>query len=153
MHILLNAVFLAGLLSFSTSPVSAQAANYYSPPGFTEDFFPVFPCDPQHGYRAPFIEQRKWGLGSMKDANYTMGGFVRPRDLPECERLGIAAIMLLDTGLRSAKLWKNLSDAQIDSIMKKLVTESGKSRLFTAIILPTNRGPPVSRRWRRRLRQ
>ncbi|MHB9028207.1 MAG: hypothetical protein ACYC9O_05520 [Candidatus Latescibacterota bacterium] len=127
MHVLLNAVFFVGLLSFTTSPVSGQAANYYSPPGFSEDFFPVFPCDPQHGYRSPFIEKRIWGLGSMKDANYTMGGFVRPQDLPECEKLGIAAIMLLDTGLRSAKLWKNLSDAQIDSIMKKLVTESGKS--------------------------
>jgi hypothetical protein len=122
---------LAGTLLLSIPPVSymsASAADKQKSEAIIPDFFPIFPCDPQHGYRAPFIQKRTWGLESIKDCNYTMAGFVRPEDLLECEKLGLAAIMISGRGLIQSKEWGKFSDAQIDSIIKKMVDEAGASK-------------------------
>lgn len=122
---------LAVIFLFSVSPVyqqSASAAEKEKSEAISTDFFPIFPCDPQHGYRAPFIQKRTWGLESIKECNYTMAGFVRPEDLPECEKLGLAAIMISGAGLIQAKEWGKFSDAKIDSIIKKMVDEAGSSK-------------------------
>ncbi|MDP2984628.1 MAG: hypothetical protein Q8O92_15015 [Candidatus Latescibacter sp.] len=128
---ILKAVILSVFFICSLSPVTIQfasAAEKDKSEAISPDFFPIFPCDPQHGYRAPFIQKRTWGLESIKECNYTMAGFVRPEDLPECEKLGLAAIMISGSGLIRAKEWGKFSDAKIDSIIKKMVDEAGSSK-------------------------
>jgi hypothetical protein len=125
-------LFLSAIILFlpfkPVSYMSASAAEKQKSEAISPDFFPIFPCDPQHGYRAPFIQKRTWGLESIKDCNYTMAGFVRPEDLPKCEKLGLAAIMISERGLIQAKEWGKFSDAKIDSIIKKMVDEAGASK-------------------------
>jgi len=94
---------------------------------FSPDFFPILPWDPQHGFRKPFIKRRKWGLSSIAECNFNMAGFVRPEDPSLCEKYGLAAIMIPETGASRSREWKTLSDEEIEKRIRLMVEESGNS--------------------------
>jgi hypothetical protein len=95
------------------------------------DFFLILPWDPFHGWREPHIESRKNGLESLADCRFNMAGFVLPKDLSGCEKLGLGAILLPTdpafTNFNYFRAWKNLSDQQIDGRVKQMVSDAGHS--------------------------
>ncbi|MGQ9731272.1 MAG: hypothetical protein ACUVX8_08335 [Candidatus Zipacnadales bacterium] len=109
-----------------------QAAQW--PP--SPDFFPLLPWDPQHGWAEPWV-QHVQGLDSIRDCGFTMAGFVRPEDLPDCERLGLQAIMfpdVPDVGQWSRQ-WHHLSEAEIDERIRVFVEQSGDSEAILGYYL------------------
>jgi len=97
------------------------------------EFFPVIPWDPYHGWAKPTLERdRSNGLESIADCGFNMSGFVLPRDLRLCRKLGLGAIMLptdpLFTNLQYLCDWKTLSDAEIDRRIRDDVAAAGSDR-------------------------
>jgi len=96
------------------------------------DFFPLLPWDPYHGWAKPNIERgRSNGLESIAECNFNMAGFVLRRDLRQCRKLGLGAIMLPSeptfTNLQYLCDWKKLSDAEIDRRIKDDVAAAGSN--------------------------
>jgi hypothetical protein len=94
-------------------------------------FFPILPWDPYHGWDVPRIKHRKNGLESVAACNFNMSGFVSPKDLPLCRKLGLGAIVLPSdpgfTNLEYIYEWKNLSDAEITSRVKSMILAAGSN--------------------------
>jgi hypothetical protein len=57
-----------------------------------EGFFPILPWSPLHGWEAPYVDHEH-GLQSIAACGFTVAGFVQIRDLVECARLGLKAIV------------------------------------------------------------
>jgi hypothetical protein len=95
----------------------------FSDPGF----FPVLPWDFIHNFKPPFVQEQKWGLASIKEANFTMAGFVWPEDLPLCEALGLMAILCPKRGFIAASEWSKMSDAEIEATVGEMIEGGGKS--------------------------
>lgn len=95
------------------------------------DFFPILPWDPYHGWGRPSIERQTNGLESIAQCNFNLAGFVLPRDLPLCRKLGLGAILLPTdpafTNLQYLLDWRKLSDAEIDRRVKSMVTSAGSN--------------------------
>lgn len=64
------------------------------------------------------------GLASLAECGYTVAGFVDPSQLPECERLGLRAIVGRPG---SAVKWSSMSDAAIDAYVRDRVARSHDS--------------------------
>ena len=94
---------------------------------FSSDFFPILPWGPYHGWKHKNVK-RKQGLCSIAECNFTMAGFVKPEDLPLCEELGLAAIILDDYEDWSPNQWTRLSDEQIDERIRTMIGKSGNSK-------------------------
>ncbi len=97
------------------------------------DFFPILPWDPYHGWAKPNIERgRGDGLQSIAECNFNLAGFVLPRDLRQCRKLGIGAIMLPSdpafTNLQYLCDWKKLSDAEINRRVRDDIAAAGSNR-------------------------
>jgi hypothetical protein len=112
--------------------VGAFGAPRFAASDITQpDFFPILPWDPYHGWSQPHVEQRKNGFGSLAECHFNMAGFVLPKDLPRCEKLGLGAIMLPTdpafTNFDYLRTWKTLSDEQIESRVKQMVQAAGRS--------------------------
>lgn len=92
-------------------------------------FFPILPWDPYHGWDRPELAKHEDRFGGMARCNFNMAGFVLPRDLPRCRKLGLGAIMLTTdpafTNVQYIYDWKKLSDAEIDRRVKILVEGAG----------------------------
>ncbi len=104
-------------------------AVYAQPPavsGLTPDFFPILPWGPMR-IKPGATAAREHGLPSIRDCEFTIAGFVQPEDLPECERLGLKAIIAAPRN----KPWfghrAKLTDAQIDAIIRAQVERAGDS--------------------------
>ena len=108
----------------NVSPESIGLAPFRQP----ADFFPVLPWDALHDWKAPH-RQRKHGLESIAECGFTMGGFVKPEDLPLCEKLGLAAIM---APAETEQPWfgerQKLSDQDIDKRVKELVGRTARNK-------------------------
>ncbi len=119
------AAILVVFLALQTPPASGQEANDFT---WSPDFFPILPWDAQHEFRAPHSDHEQ-GLESIAECGFTMAGFVLARDLPECERLGLKAIMFPDVENGSAwsREWRNWSDEQIDAKIRDFVEQGGDS--------------------------
>jgi hypothetical protein len=95
----------------------------------SRDFFPILPWDPYHGWGLPPVERRPNELESIAACHFNVAGFVLPRDLPLCRKLGLGAIMLpsdpLFTNLQYIYDWKKLPDAEIDRRVKDMIAASG----------------------------
>jgi hypothetical protein len=94
---------------------------------FSPEFFPILPWDPYHGWREPFLKNRKWGLESIAECNFNVAGFVWPEDLPLCEIHGLAAIVLPDSVFLGPKDWAKLTPDEIDAKIKAVVERTIKS--------------------------
>ena len=103
-------------------------------------FFPVLPWDPYHGWAVPHVERGpNDGLESIVDCNFNLAGFVTPKDLRLCRKLGLGAIMLpadpAFTNLQYLCDWKKLSDAEIDRRVKSDVAAAGSSRAIVGFFI------------------
>lgn len=89
------------------------------------DFFPILPWDPYHGWDGAATDIQTNGLESLAQCNFNMAGFVLPKDLPLCRKLGLGAIVLpvnkAFTNVNYIFQWKNLSGAEIDRRVKQMV--------------------------------
>lgn len=94
--------------------------------GLTQDFFPIIPWDGLRGWDAPV--EGKNALESVAECNFTIAGFVQPKDLPMCEKLGLKAIMAPPPGGEPwQKKWLDVPDEQINESIKSWIEKSGKS--------------------------
>ena len=92
------------------------------------DFFPILPWDALHDWKKPY-RNLKHGLESIADCGFTMAGFVKPEDLPLCEKLGLAAIMApAETEQPWFGEWQKLPDQEIGKRVKELVEKAGHSK-------------------------
>jgi hypothetical protein len=95
------------------------------------DFFPVLPWSPYHGWKEPFVERRSNGLESIADCHFNMAGFVWPKDLRRCEKLGLGAIVVPadDDELSPAyrREWKKLSNEEIERRVQQMIRAAGRS--------------------------
>lgn len=96
------------------------------------DFFPLLPWDPYHGWDKSVIQRDKSsGLESMAECHFNMAGFVLPKDLAKCKKLGLGAIVLpsdiLFTNLDYLCEWRKLSSQQIDRRIQQMVQAAGSS--------------------------
>jgi len=119
------ALSTVALLGMQAAPASAQSPEAFSWP---KEFFPILPWDALHGFRKPSVDHEQ-GLQSIAECGFNMAGFVLRQDLPECERLGLKAIMFPDVenGGAWTREWRNWSDEQIDANVKMLVEQGGES--------------------------
>jgi hypothetical protein len=121
--------FLSSLLACSA--FGASQSRFASTDITQPDFFPILPWDPYHGWKQPYIETRQNGLESLAECHFNMAGFVWPKDLRRCEKLGLGAILLPTdnsfTHAEYARAWKSLSDAEIDRRIKDMVHAAGSS--------------------------
>lgn len=129
----LAAIGCAVVFSFGFSGNCQTPSNLDSSDISKPDFFPVLPWDPYHGWGLPNIERgANNGLESIAQCNFNMAGFVLPRDLGQCRKLGLGAILLpVDpayTNLQYIYEWRKLSDQEIDRRVRRVVSEAGSNR-------------------------
>lgn len=97
------------------------------------DLFPVLPWDTIDPSKP---EQKKHSLESIAECNFTLAGFVRPEDLPQCERLGLAAIVARPS---EPSAWfpkrSNLSAEEIGRRVKAHIERAGQSKAILGYYL------------------
>lgn len=126
------------LLAVALMPVAkGESASKVEYGNITKpDFFPILPWDPYHGWGRSLTENppktSSSGLESMAECHFNMAGFVLPKDLKLCQKLGLGAIMLpSDTAFTNFQYlcdWKKLSDQEIERRVKSMIDASGSSR-------------------------
>jgi hypothetical protein len=116
----------ASLIQKASATAAAESPKLeaFSPP---PEFFPILPWDPFHGWREPFITDRRFGLESLAECRFSVAGFVWTEDLPVCEGLGLAAIVIPDVAFLSPQDWAALSESEIDAIIKSAVDRTASS--------------------------
>lgn len=95
--------------------------------------------DPQHGWAKPFTNNPVNGLEAIAECNFNVAGFVFPKDLAKCKKLGLGGILLPTendfTNFESFRNWSKMSDAEVDRRIKRLVHEAGSSPAFKGIFI------------------
>ena len=80
-------------LAFPADPAANPETTLQSlgltPLTHSPDLFPILPWDLLRGWKKPY-RTPKHGLDSIAECGFTIAGFVKPEDLPQCERLGLA---------------------------------------------------------------
>ncbi len=107
---------------------AAPGATDVDPELWGNDYFPVLNWDIPHAMNEGTLTGPN-GLASQLECNFTMSGFVRPKDLPECERLGMKVIVAPDVPDFSpwSKSWKDLPDDEIERRVRWMIEEAGDS--------------------------
>jgi hypothetical protein len=95
------------------------------------DFFPIFAWDACRGWDSESRDYQRHGLKSIADCNFNLAGFVSPKELAECRKLGVGAIVLPPREVFGKftyfKEWRNLSDDEIDRRIKTTVKAAGNN--------------------------
>ncbi len=139
----LNATLaLAGItLVLVSAAVQARDTHWLGQPDMPADFFPVIPWDTLQGKSG--TPERMTDLQGIADCGFTIAGFVEPGDLPQCERLGLKAVI---GGPRDRAPWRDrwqgISDETIDSEIKRLVEESGSNPAVIGYYIVDEPGTP-----------
>jgi hypothetical protein len=114
-----------------------------SPFSHSSDLFPILPWDALHGWNKPY-RKSKHGLESIADCGFTMAGFVKPEDLPLCEKLGLAAIMApAETEQPWSGEWQKLPDQEIEKRVKVWVEKSANSKAVLGYFIMDEPGAPA----------
>src|SRR5690349_1022324 len=103
-----------------------------------EDVFPIMSWDLPTWSEQLFAEPHH-GLDSLAECGFTVAGFVRPRHLKHCEKLGLKAIV---SPAKWQVEWRKLSDAQIEKAVRDLIKESGDSPALMGYFLTDEPGTP-----------
>src|SRR5712691_8742604 len=124
--------FFAAMSCFLTAPCAHAERDNFAVGDVTKlDFFPILPLDPYHGWTKPFVEHAAAGLETIAECNFNMAGFVLPRDLRRCEKLGLGAIMLPTdnafTNHEYLRDWKNRPDGGIEREVRNMIRAAGSS--------------------------
>jgi hypothetical protein len=108
------------------------------------DFFPILPWDPYHGWAFPGQEKPAAAMQSIADCHFNMAGFVLPKDLKLCEKLGLGAIVLPSdktfTNFNYLRDWKKLSDQQIEQRVETMIKAAGSSRAIMGYFITDEPG-------------
>lgn len=114
--------FMVTLVLLTISAALTGQPRQYTPAGIPIDYFPILPWD----FHKPEIS-----LKPVADCNFTLGGFVRSQDVAHAAAQGLKVIADADLGIQGAnshrRIWRGLSDAEIDAKVKFLVETTGKS--------------------------
>jgi len=142
-HCLTAMLTLIVLFCAAIPPASAADAAQPGALALPADFFPLMPWDPQHGWQEPFFD-RKNGLESIAECGFTMTGFVQPRDLPLCEKLGLKAILAPPSDKEPwFGPWRNLTDEQIEQRVKDMIAAAGGSKAVVGYFITDEPGTPL----------
>lgn len=118
-------------LALATGAFAGTSSRFAAGDITEPDFFPILPWDPYHGWNKPFVERRQNGLESIAECGFNMAGFVLPKDLSRCKKLGLGAIMLpaedVYNSMEYLRGWRTLSDAEIERRVKAMVRAAGSS--------------------------
>ncbi len=112
----------------NSSPAPSRELEPFSLP---PDLFPILPWDTLHGWSGQG-RNLKNGLESIAECNFTLAGFVKPEDLPLCEKLGLAAIMAPVLG---KELWLKLSGEEIKNRVERVIEQTGHSKAVLGYFL------------------
>jgi hypothetical protein len=131
-HRLLAPGFVCALALALTASALGGTNSRFDPGDITSpDFFPILPWDPYHGWTRPYVENRLNGLESIAACQFNMAGFVLPRDLSRCRKLGLGAILVpSEDALASSRYWrewKSLPDAEIERRVRQMIRAGGSS--------------------------
>jgi hypothetical protein len=138
---------LLGVLLLTLNSLSAEQPSN-SPPqlksfAHSPDLFPILPWDVLHGWKPPH-RNPKHGLESIADCNFTLAGFVKPEDLPHCEKLGLAAIMAPSVGDKPwFGKWREMSAEEIDRAVREVVEATGDSPAVLGYFIMDEPGAPA----------
>lgn len=124
------AVVLCALCASCRAPTPAAT----QPSLASDNFFPILPLE--LGKQDKLADTHQ-GITTLADCGFTTVAFVRPEQLPTCERLGLKAIVCPE--IWQIK-WRELSDQQIFDTVQNLVRESGNSRAVIGYFLKDEPG-------------
>jgi hypothetical protein len=126
------------------APVTTRSAEALKLPA---DFYPVLPWDVPREWREAGIEDARAEarLRSIQECGFTMAGFVQPRDLPVCEKLGLKAIVAPPPEDEEPYFgpWRTLTDDQIDQRIRRVVAQAGQSPAVIGYFLTDEPGTPM----------
>src|SRR5438874_3866806 len=128
--------FLMSLLCASCA--SEEIADSSDQPrtfALPDDLFPIMSWELPP--RSSEFANQDHGVKSLADCGFTVAGFVAPKDLPQCEKLGIKAIVFADDPM---KKWSEFSDDQISQRISKLVEQSKRSKAVIGYFLTDEPG-------------
>ncbi len=130
-----SALLICAHADAQDSPERTLAMPELEPLETPPEFFPVLPWDPLHLWDAG--EDRREGVESIVECNFTMAGFVEPKDLPLCEQHGLKVLMFgtADRGPLKREEWKALSDEEIEAFVKTMVEDAGDSKAILGYYL------------------
>ena len=118
-------------LALATGAFAGSSNRFAASDISQPDFFPILPWSPYYGWSKPLVERRQNGLESIAECGFNMAGFVLPKDLSRCKKLGLGAIMLpaedAYTSMEYLRAWRTLSDAEIERRVKAMVRAAGSS--------------------------
>jgi len=140
-------VVILPLTAYPADPTAkAQVAPQsigLTPFDHSPDFFPILPWDALHDWKKPY-RNPKHGLESIADCGFSMAGFVKPEDLPLCEKLALAAIMApAETKEPWFGRWRKMSDREIDQCVKKMVEKTAHSKAVLGYFIMDEPGAPA----------
>jgi hypothetical protein len=109
------------------------------------DFFPVVAWDRQDAWRK-FDPSAEACLRDAADCQFNVVGFIRPEDLPVCEKLGLSAIVA-PSAPAGAKAWfrdwKALGDDDIDQGVRSMVEQAAGSKAVFGYTIMDEPGTPA----------
>jgi hypothetical protein len=139
---LLIVVFLA-LGALAAEPASNTPSPSIQPFTHSPDLFPILPWDVLHGWKEP-NRNPEHGLESIAECNFTLAGFVKPEDLPLCEKLGLAAIMApAKSDQPWFGKWREMNTEQIDRAVKQMVEATANSKSVLGYFIMDEPGSPA----------
>jgi hypothetical protein len=86
------------------------------------DLFPIMPWE-LPARNAEFADAHH-GLASLAECGFNVAGFVRPQHLPECEKLGLKAIVCPADGILN---WEKMPDNEIERAVVEMIDASRTS--------------------------
>jgi hypothetical protein len=141
------------LLPWADGPARAQSGGPAAPPGEVNpqafrtapDFFPVVAWDRQDAWRK-FDPSAEASLRDAADCQFNVVGFIRPEDLPVCEKLGLSAIVApaaAAAGKPWFRDWKAMSDDDIDRGVQSMVEQAAGSKAVLGYTIMDEPGAPA----------
>jgi hypothetical protein len=100
--------------------------------------FAILPWDLPRWSAEPYLSADH-GLASLKECGFNTAAFVRPQHLKACEKLGLKCILAPQ---EFPTPWRTMTDAQIESTVKKLVDEAHNSPAVIGYFLADEPGEP-----------
>jgi hypothetical protein len=144
-----NWYFIIGLVwILSTSECNAQCRNRsFIGSDINCSFFPVLCWDSQRGWGKLTVE-RKHGLESIKECNFTIAGFLQhTKDIRRCDKLNIQTLVFGDTDTTTFsywnRMWADLTDEEIDQKIRKMVERTSRYKSVTGYFLCDEPGASV----------
>ena len=141
-QLICSACFIIGSCGLLAADDTPPPSNI-QPFTHSADLFPILPWDVLHGWKEPYRNPKN-GLESIAECNFTMAGFVKPEDLPLCEKLGLTAIMAPSVSDKPwFGKWREMKPEEIDRAVKEMVEAVGDSPAVLGYYIMDEPGSPA----------